>query len=123
MTFTGTVSDEDLCRILSSVDVGVDPVPKNNWSDKSTMNKIVEYMYFGLPVVAFDLTEARYSALDAGRFAKPNDVEALATTITDVLDDEVARKAMSDYGAKRLREELAWEHSVPRLIAAYEKVL
>jgi glycosyltransferase involved in cell wall biosynthesis len=123
MTFTGTVSDEDLCRILSSVDAGVDPVPKNNWSDKSTMNKIVEYMYFGLPVVAFDLTEARFSALDAGRFAEPNNIDALATTITDVLDDDVARKAMSEYGAKRLREELAWEHSIPPLVAAYERIL
>jgi hypothetical protein len=29
-TFTGRVSDDDLCRILSSADVGVDPDPKND---------------------------------------------------------------------------------------------
>src|SRR5271156_6162095 len=32
-TFTGIVSDEMLCRILSSADVGIDPLPKNDWSD------------------------------------------------------------------------------------------
>jgi len=48
--FTGRVSDDDLCRILSSADLAVDPDPKTPWSDKSTMNKIVEYMYFGLPI-------------------------------------------------------------------------
>ena len=33
-TFTGRVSDEQLCRILSSADVGVDPDPRNDWSDR-----------------------------------------------------------------------------------------
>ena len=41
------MSDDDLCRILSSADLGVDPDPRNDWSDKSTMNKIMEYLYFG----------------------------------------------------------------------------
>jgi glycosyltransferase involved in cell wall biosynthesis len=76
-TFTGVVSDDDLCRILSSADVGVDPVPKNGWSDRSTMNKIMEYMYFGLPVVAFDLAEARVSAQDAAAYAEPGSEHSL----------------------------------------------
>ena len=71
-TFTGRVSDDDLCRILSSADVGVDPDPKNDWSDKSTMNKIMEYLYFGLPVVGYDLTENRVSAGPGALFATPN---------------------------------------------------
>ncbi|HEY7531729.1 MAG TPA: glycosyltransferase family 4 protein, partial [Nitrospiraceae bacterium] len=44
-TFTGRISDEELCRVLSTADLGVDPDPRNPWSDKSTMNKIMEYMY------------------------------------------------------------------------------
>ena len=77
-TFTGRVSDDELCRILSSADVGVDPDPKNDWSDKSTMNKIMEYMFFGLPIVAYDLTEHRVSAGPAAVFAEPNRERALA---------------------------------------------
>jgi nucleotide-binding universal stress UspA family protein len=61
-TFTGRVDDDDLCRILSSADLGVDPGPKNDWSDRSTMNRIMEYMFFGLPIVAYELTEHRVSA-------------------------------------------------------------
>ena len=55
--FTGRVSDDELCRILSSATLGIDPDPKTPWSDQSTMNKVIEYMFFGLPVVAFDLHE------------------------------------------------------------------
>ena len=81
-TFTGRVSDDDLCRILSSADLGVDPDPKNDWSDKSTMNKIMEYMFFGLPIVAYDLTEHRVSAGPAALFAEPNCERALARGIS-----------------------------------------
>ena len=119
-TFTGRVSDEDLCRILSSADIGVDPDPKNDWSDKSTMNKIMEYMYFGLPIVAFDLRETRFSAQEAALYAPANAEAAMATLIAQLLDDEPRRRLMADFGQRRLRESLAWEHSVPVLLGAYD---
>ena len=42
------------------------------------MNKTMEYMAFGLPVVAFDLRETRVSAGDAAVYATPNEVNELA---------------------------------------------
>lgn len=121
-TFTGVVSDEDLCRILSSADLGVDPVPKNEWSDKSTMNKIMEYMFFGLPIAAFDLAEAKVSAQGAADYAEEMSEQALAGTIEGLLSDPERRREMAAYGERRVREELAWEYSVPHLLAAYERV-
>ena len=121
-TFTGRVSDDDLCRILSSADLGVDPDPKNDWSDKSTMYKIMEYMVFGLPVVAYDLTEHRVSAGPAALFAEPNSERALARTITELLDDPARRHSMGEAGRSRVRSDLAWEHSAPVLLAAYDRL-
>ncbi|MCZ6457686.1 MAG: glycosyltransferase, partial [Actinobacteria bacterium] len=121
-TFTGVVSDDELCRILSSADIGIDPVPHNDWSDRSTMNKIMEYMYFGLPVVAHDLTEARFSAQDAAVYANSNSDADLARVISDLLDDPDQRQKMSEFGVRRVEEEMAWEHSIPALLDAYEKV-
>lgn len=120
-TFTGDVRDDDrLCRLLSSADIGVDPVSKSDWSDRSTSNKIVEYMYFGLPVVGYDLKEARVSAGDAGAYAEPNSEANLAQVLSDLLDDPERRARMSAYGRHRLESKLAWEHSVEPLLAAYE---
>jgi glycosyltransferase involved in cell wall biosynthesis len=121
-TFTGRVSDDDLCRILSSADLGVDPDPKNDWSDYSTMNKIMEYMFFGLPIVAYDLTEARVSAGGAALFTEPNNERALAAGIAELLDDEDRRREMGRGGRERVRKELAWEHSAPVLLAAYDRL-
>ena len=45
------------------------------------MNKVIEYMYFGLPVVAFDLHETRVSAAEAGVYAEANSEHALAAAM------------------------------------------
>jgi glycosyltransferase involved in cell wall biosynthesis len=121
VTFTGRVSDEQLCRILSSATIGIDPGPKNPWSERSTMNKVIEYMYFGLPVVAFDLHETRVSAGDAGRYATANSEHDLALEIDKLLADEAERQVMSRAAEARVREQLAWNHSVPVLLAAYDR--
>jgi glycosyltransferase involved in cell wall biosynthesis len=122
-TFTGRVSDDELCRVLSSADLGVDPDPKNEWSDKSTMNKIMEYMYFGLPIVAYDLTENRLSAGPAAVYAEANQERDLARHIAGLLDDPARQEQMGAVGRERLRNQLAWEHSAPVLLAAYRRLL
>ena len=97
-TFTGRVSDEDLCRILSSADVAVDPDPKTDWSDQSTMNKIMEYMFFGLPIVCYDLTEHRVSAQDAALYVEANSERALAEGIGGLLGRQ--RSPCADVGVR-----------------------
>lgn len=119
VTLTGRVSDHDLCRYLSTADVCFDPDPYTEWADQSTMNKIMEYMTFGKPIVAFDLTEGRYSAQKAAVYAKPNDIQEFAQLIDDLLQDESRRREMGRFGRKRVEEHLSWEHSVPNLLQAY----
>jgi glycosyltransferase involved in cell wall biosynthesis len=120
--FAGHVSDADLCRWLSTTDLGVDPTPKTEWSDRSTMNKIGEYMYFGCPVVAFDLRESQYTAGDAACFVTSDRDEDLADEIARLLDDEPARLRMRDVAMHRARTTLVWAHSEPRLLAAYARL-
>ena len=73
--FTGRVPDDTVAAILSSARrSGISPDPENPLNDLCTMNKTMEYMAFGLPVVAFDLRETVVSAADAALYATPNDV-------------------------------------------------
>ena len=121
-TFTGRVSDELLCRILSSADVAVDPDPLTEWSNQSTMNKIMEYMFFGLPIVAYDLAEHRVSAQEAAVYAEPNNEMRLAAEISGLLDDPPRRADMATFGRTRLEDHLAWQHSAPVLLRAYARL-
>jgi glycosyltransferase involved in cell wall biosynthesis len=120
--FLGRVTDHDLCRYLSTADICLDPDPYTEWADQSTMNKIMEYMTFAKPTVAFDLTENRYSAQEAAVYVKPNDTQEFATMINQLLNDEETRLQMGTFGQERVRRELAWDYSKPALLAAYAKV-
>jgi glycosyltransferase involved in cell wall biosynthesis len=118
--FTGRVPDDLLWRVLGTADVCVNPDRVNEMNDKSTMNKIIEYMAFGKPIVQFDLTEGRYSAGQASLYARANDPVDFAGNIATLLDDEPLRLTMGAAGRQRLEAELAWHHQVPKLLAAYQ---
>ncbi|MEM8902280.1 MAG: glycosyltransferase family 4 protein [Actinomycetota bacterium] len=121
--FTGRVSDEDVCRYLSTADVCLAPDPKNPLNDVSTMNKIMEYMAMERPLVSFDLVEAKVSAGDAALYATPNDVEEFGRLIAELLDDPARRAAMGALGRKRVEGQLSWDHSRRHLIDAYTRLL
>jgi glycosyltransferase involved in cell wall biosynthesis len=92
-------------------------------NDRSTMNKIMEYMALGKPVVQFDLTEGRVSAGDASWYARPNDVNDLAQKMVALLEDEHQRLHMGSIGRDRVEHALSWQHEAPRLLAAYDNLL
>ncbi|MBM0107986.1 glycosyltransferase family 4 protein [Steroidobacter sp. S1-65] len=120
VTFTGRVPDAELLAMLNTADVCVNPDVANEMNDKSTMNKIMEYMALGKPIVQYDLTEGRVSAQQASLYARRNDPIDMAKQIVTLLDDEPRRKQMGEWGRERVKNSLAWEHEVPRLLAAYD---
>jgi len=122
VNFTGRISDEELLDILSTADVCVNPDRPCEMNDISTMIKIMEYMALAKPIVQFDSKEGRFSAMDASLYADPrNQVDDFAGKILGLLEDEDERRRMGEFGRKRVEEKLEWEHSVPNLLAAYER--
>ena len=122
VTFTGRVPDEELLAMLNTADVCVNPDVANDMNDKSTMNKIMEYMALGKPIVQFDLTEGRVSAQDASLYAQRNDTTDMARKLVELLDDAELRQRMGAAGLERVKTILAWEHEAPRLLAAYDEL-
>jgi glycosyltransferase involved in cell wall biosynthesis len=120
--FTGRIPDDALAAYLSTADVCVAPDPRNPMNDKSTMNKILEYMAYGRPVVLFDLTEGRRSAADAALYARPNDPADFAEQILKLLDSESLRRQLGEIGRKRIEESLNWGIEKNALLEAYSNV-
>jgi glycosyltransferase involved in cell wall biosynthesis len=123
VTFTGRAPDAELLEMLNTADICVNPDRANDMNDRSTMNKIMEYMALAKPVVQFDLTEGRFSAGEASWYARPNDVADLAQKMVSLLEDEQQRIRMGAIGRERVERQLSWQHEAPRLLAAYEHLL
>lgn len=119
--FTGRVDDNKMLDYLNTADICVNSDEYNEMNDKSTMNKVLEYMALGKPIVQFDLTEGRYSAQDASLYARPNDVVDMAEKIVALLDDPDRRAEMSRIGRDRIVNQLSWDHTSRALLDAYDK--
>jgi glycosyltransferase involved in cell wall biosynthesis len=124
VNFTGRIPDEQLLEILSTADVCVNPDKPCEMNSISTMIKIMEYMALAKPVVQFDLKEGRFSAMDASLYADTGvGVQDFAAKILSLLEDCQARKRMGEFGRQRVEGVLAWDYSVPNLLAAYQRAL
>lgn len=123
VSFPGRLSNEAVAAYFSTADLGVAPDPATPMNDKSTMNKILEYMAFGLPAVLYDLTEGRRSAGDAGLYAPDGDTAGFADQVLKLIDSEELRRELGDRARRRIERSLNWDLEKQSLLAAYEAAL
>lgn len=121
--FTGFKTGKELLERLSSCDLCVEPSPQSAYNDKCTMNKILEYMALGKPIVQFDLIEGRRSAQSASLYAKPNDEREFAQKIIELVESPELRQKIGAEGQRRMEEILEWRHQAPKLLDAYAHLL
>jgi glycosyltransferase involved in cell wall biosynthesis len=119
----GFVSDEDLQANLAAADICVDPDPSSPLNDVSTWIKVMEYMAYAKPIVAFDLKETRFSAGDSAVYVRPNREAEFAEAITQLMAQPELREKMGTFGRRRVEHELQWNTVGKNLLAAYETVL
>jgi len=117
---TGRIPDADVQRYLSTADLCVCPDPKNPLNDVSTMNKVLEYMTFGRPMVSFELKESHCSAQDGALYATPNDEIEFGERIIQLLDDTELAGRMGRQNRERIVNELSWEHTGRQVVRAYD---
>lgn len=120
--FTGRVDDSTAIEILCTADVCLAPDPPGPLNDLSTMNKVMEYMALGKPIVSFDLKETRFSAQEASIYAKGDDPTEFARGILYLLENSDLRKKMGEYGRKRVETELRWEKQIENLYRVYKHI-
>jgi glycosyltransferase involved in cell wall biosynthesis len=120
--FTGFIADPDYIPFVLAADICVDPDPSSEYNDRSTMVKIMDYMTFGKPIVAFDLPENRFSAGDAAVYVKPNDDLEFAKALARLMDQPDERLRMGIAGRRRIDAELAWRYSARSMLSAYAAV-
>ena len=120
LLFTGWVSFDEVIPYIAAMDICVAPDPSNEYNDRSTLIKIMEYMAQQKPVVAFDLLENRRSAQDAAAYATPNEEADMAKVIARLMDDPEERKRRGEIGRQRVERELAWRRQAEKLLEAYE---
>ena len=128
VTFTGRVGPPEIGDWLSTADVGLCPDPRTPFTDRSTMNKVLEYMAHELPVVSFDLAETLRCAGPAVRpvtwLGSPEvDAKAFALAIVDLLDDPERGQAMGRQGRARIENGMGWPSQATAYVRALDRLV
>lgn len=121
--FTGMATQEQIAEELAPCQLCVVPDRVNEFSARSTMNKVMDYMALRKPMVQFDTPEGRYSAQSASLYAIPNNVDDFAERVAELLDNPEKARQMGKQGRTRFLRSLHWGHSVKALYEAYDYAL
>jgi len=123
ITFTGRADNDMICRVLSNADLAVDPCPYSPHANVSTATKIMEYMFFSLPIVAFDLLETRRSAEGSICYARLDDEAHFSEQIVELLRGEKKRRALGRDARIRLDTVLSWQVSSRCLVSLMDGLI
>jgi glycosyltransferase involved in cell wall biosynthesis len=122
VTFTGRIPDQPMLQALNTADICVNPDVANDMNDKSTMNKIMEYMALGKPIVQYDLREGRFSAGYSSLYAEKNNISDLAEKINFLLDNPNKRIEMGAFGRRRIIKDLNWDIEAPKYLSVFRSL-
>ena len=121
VTFTGRAPDAELLEMLNTADICVNPDRANEMNDRSTMNKIMEYMALGKPDRA--VRPDRRARIRRRRVlvrASQRRRRSRAKIVALLGDENQRAFTWAAIGRERVEHVLAWQHEAPRLLAAYE---
>jgi len=116
LRLTSYVNDDDLSLLYNAADVLAFPSRYEGFG-----LPVLEAMACGTPVVCSNATSLPEVAGHAALLVPPNDPEALAAALKQVLTDETLYQALREKGLKRAAQ-FSWEETARKTLAVYEKV-
>jgi glycosyltransferase involved in cell wall biosynthesis len=122
VTFTGYLRGEALLAAISTFDIGVIPDPVNEYNDKISMNKVFEYSAFGIPCVAYNLTETRRLLGSCGAYAETATPEGLARACLPLIVDDELREQRGRAVKALSNRTFDWERERGKYIEVYREL-
>jgi glycosyltransferase involved in cell wall biosynthesis len=125
--FTGFLKTEVLIEYLSLADICVapyKPMPHYGVMKIETPLKVVQYMAMGKPVVMSRVSEENVvSWSNGGMLIDPGDPKKLADALTNLVEDQKARKIMGRRGRDYVEHNLRWSSIAEKLSEIYKSLL
>jgi glycosyltransferase involved in cell wall biosynthesis len=116
LRLTGYLGDDDLRALYSSCTVFVYPSIYEGFGLPP-----LEAMACGAPVIAGNIATFQETLGSAAELVEPNDVEALARSIVEILGDEDRRRALSRRGLEQAAK-FSWERTAQLTLEVYREV-
>ncbi len=121
--FLGFLPPQDVYGHMKASDIGVcNLYPVSNYM-VSLPVKALEYMACGLPMVMSDFPVWRRMFTSGAVFVDPLDVDAIAGTITRLMQDGDMLASLKARGRRLVETEMSWEIEEKKLMEMYDKIV
>lgn len=123
--FKGWLNHDELLKVVDACDIGLvclHPIPSYK---EALPVKMFEYMQAGIPVIASDFPVWKEIITDVkcGVNVDPLNIEDIANTIDELLENADMRTMMGSNGRKAVLEKFNWQIESDRLIQLYNCLL
>jgi glycosyltransferase involved in cell wall biosynthesis len=122
LEFRGFIDRQGVVALLREASLGVCPDPPTPFNAMLTMNKVLEYMAMGLPIVMFDLAESRAIAGAAAAIVTEPSGHALARQLAGLIDDPAERRRMAEIGPLRMASDFSWTSQREKYLEVYARL-
>jgi len=116
--FTGRVSNEEFREHYAKASIAVVPSVYEGFG-----LPVGEAMASGIPVISTTGGALPEVAGDAALMVPPQNPEALAEAICELLDNPEKAKELGEAGYKRVQEQFTWKNAAEQTVAAYREAI
>lgn len=119
LTFTGSVSHENVAEFLAASDVAIAPLLHGS----GTSLKILEYFSCGLPVVSTTLAVEGLEVKNGVHVLIEDDMNEFATKVTKLLKDKVSSRRLGKTARELVVNKYDWKKIARQLDTIYRNLL
>lgn len=120
--FYGFIKQEVIPEYLSMCDAGINPQENNIMTDLSFSNKLAEFVFHGIPVIATELKATKfYFDSDCIYYTKSKDLNSIKNAITKIYNSKKLRDKLIKNAAKRYSS-IRWEVMEKRYISTINSI-
>lgn len=122
--FEGFQSQEKIKSYLLSCDIGLVPFKRTPQTDNSSSNKLYQYMYYGLPILATNCTSVKkmVEENDCGIVYEDGKSNEFSKYATELFKNSNLLKKYSENGIKAVESKFNWKIEEDKLISVYKRL-
>lgn len=122
--FEGWQKQEKMKSYLLASEVGLAPFKRTPQSDNSSSNKLFQYMYFNLPILATNCTSVKKMVEEenCGIVYETGNKDQFIEGVTKFYESKKLRESLGENGKKAIANKYNWDATVQDMIDMYDEI-